>query len=107
MDMKAGAIGAAVFGALLFGTTHGESAPPPYKAPEETVTLTPGPNSQVAEDYCGACHSYEYILTQPRGPGFGRDFWQAEVTKMIKVFGAPIKEAEAKAIVDYLASTYK
>jgi len=107
MDMKAGGIGAAVLGTLLFGMTHAESAAPAYKAPEETVTLTPGPNSQVTEDYCGVCHSYEYIVTQPRGQGFGRDFWQAEVTKMIKVFGAPIQEADAKAIVDYLASTYK
>ena len=87
--------------------THAESAPPAYKAPEETAALTPGPNVKVAEDYCGVCHSYEYILTQPRGKGFGRDFWQAEVTKMIKVFGAPIKEADANAIVDYLSSTYK
>ncbi|HWJ17405.1 MAG TPA: hypothetical protein VNR65_01635 [Geobacterales bacterium] len=107
MDMKAGAIGAAVFGALLFGMTHAESAPPSYKAPDETVTLIPGPNAKVAEDYCGACHSHEYILTQPRGAGFGRDFWKAEVTKMIKVFGAPINEADANAIVEYLASTYK
>ena len=105
--MRTRAIAAAVFGALIFGMTSAESAPPAYKAPEETATLTPGPNVKVAEDYCGVCHSYEYILTQPRGSGFGRDFWQAEVTKMIKVFGAPIHEADATAIVDYLSSTYK
>ena len=105
--MKVRAVAAAVFGAFLFGMTSAQSAPPAYKAPEETVTLTPAPNSKVAEDYCGVCHSYEYILTQPRGAGFGRDFWKAEVTKMIKVFGAPIKEADANTIVDYLASTYK
>ena len=104
--MKAGAIAAAVFGAVLFGGggTHAESAPPVYKAPEENATLLPGPNVKVAEEYCGACHSYEYITTQPRS---GREFWQASVTKMIKVFGAPIKEPDANAIVDYLASTYK
>ncbi len=105
--MSARAIAAAGLGALIFGMTPAESAPPAYKAPEETATLTPGSNAKVAEDYCGVCHSYEYILTQPRGPGFGRDFWQAEVTKMIKVFGAPIKQDDASAIVDYLASTYK
>ncbi len=105
--MKARAIAAAVFGALVFGMTSAEGAPPAYKAPEETATLTPGPNAKVAEEYCGVCHSYEYILTQPRGPAFGRDFWRAEVTKMIKVFGAPIQEADANAIVDYLASTSK
>ena len=107
MDMKSRDIGAAALCAFLLGTAPVESAPPAYKAPEETSALTPGPNAKVAEEYCGACHSYEYILTQPRGSGFGRDFWQAEVTKMIKVFGAPIKEADANAIVDYLANTYK
>ncbi len=105
--MKARAVAAAICGAFLFGMTSVQSAAPAYKAPEETVKLTPGPNVHVAETYCSVCHSYEYILTQPRGPGFGRDFWRAEVTKMIKVFGAPINEADASAIVDYLASADK
>jgi len=106
--MTSKAIAAAMFGAFfLFGITSAQSAAPPYKAPQETSVLAPGPNADVAQVYCGACHSYEYILTQPRGKGFGRDFWQAEVTKMIKVFGAQINEKEANAIVDYLAVTYK
>ena len=32
--------------------------------------------------------------------------WNAEVTKMIKAFGAPIDATDAKAIVDYLAKNY-
>jgi hypothetical protein len=32
--------------------------------------------------------------------------WRAEVTKMISVFGAPIDDADAKAIIDYLAKNY-
>ena len=44
--------------------------------------------------------------TQPRGPKFKKDFWQAEVTKMIKVYGAPIDDADVGKIVDYLAATY-
>jgi hypothetical protein len=32
--------------------------------------------------------------------------WNAEVTKMIKAFGAPINDADAKAIVDYLTKNY-
>ena len=104
--MKAKAVAAAVFGAFVLGMASADGAPPAYRPPAETATLSPGPNVKAAEEYCGVCHSYEYILTQPRGPGFGRDFWQAEVTKMIKVFGAPINDADAKAIVDYLASTY-
>jgi len=55
---------------------------------------------------CTACHSVDYISTQPRGPKFKKDFWQAEVTKMIKVYGAPIDDADVPKIVDYLAATY-
>ena len=32
--------------------------------------------------------------------------WDAEVTKMIKAFGAPIPEAAAKAVADYLKANY-
>jgi hypothetical protein len=32
--------------------------------------------------------------------------WNAQVTKMIKVMGAPIGDVDAKAIVDYLAKNY-
>ena len=55
---------------------------------------------------CTACHSADYVSTQPRGPKFKKDFWQAEVTKMIKVYGAPIDDADVGKIVDYLAATY-
>ena len=48
----------------------------------------------------------DYINTQPGRPKFKKDFWQAEVTKMIKVYGAPIDEADGGKIVDYLAATY-
>jgi hypothetical protein len=32
--------------------------------------------------------------------------WDAEVAKMINAFGAPIDQADAKAIADYLKSNY-
>jgi hypothetical protein len=32
--------------------------------------------------------------------------WNAEVTKMIKAFGAPINETDAKSIANYLAKNY-
>jgi hypothetical protein len=50
---------------------------------------------------CTACHSADYIKTQPRGEKFKKDFWAAEVTKMIKVYGAPIDDADVGKIVDY------
>jgi len=39
-------------------------------------------------------------------PKFKKDFWQAEVAKMIKVYGAPIDAADIGKIVEYLARTY-
>ena len=80
------------------------AAPVSYTLPEETAAFGPGPNLEVIQNNCAACHSADYITTQPRGPKFKRDFWQAEVTKMIKVFGAPIEDADAAKIVDYLAA---
>jgi hypothetical protein len=53
-----------------------------------------------------AHHSTDYVQTQPRGPKFAKDFWQAEVTKMIKVYGAPSDEADVGKIVDYLTANY-
>jgi sulfite dehydrogenase (cytochrome) subunit B len=92
--------------ALSLGLSVAEAKPLNYALPEDTATFKPGPNQDVAVNNCTACHSVEYIQTQPRGPKFKKDFWQAEVTKMIKVYGAPIDDADAAKIADYLASTY-
>ena len=86
--------------------TSANAAPVSYTLPEETAAFKPGPNLEVVQNNCTACHSADYIDTQPRGPKFKKDFWQAEVTKMIKVYGAPIDDADAGKIVEYLAATY-
>ena len=83
-----------------------DAKPVSYALPEETVELKPGPNVETARNNCTACHSADYIKTQPQGPKFKKDFWQVEVTKMIKVFGAPIDEADVPKIVDYLTENY-
>lgn len=77
-----------------------------YQLPAETVELKPGPNLETARNNCTACHSADYIKTQPQGPAYKKDFWQAEVTKMIKVYGAPIDDADVPKIVEYLSQTY-
>jgi sulfite dehydrogenase (cytochrome) subunit B len=82
------------------------AAPVSYTLPDETAAFKPGPNLEVVQNNCTACHSADYIQTQPRGPKFKQDFWQAEVTKMIKLYGAPIDEADVPKIVEYLAATY-
>ncbi len=48
---------------------------------------------------CTSCHTSRYIFMQP---DFPRKTWQAEVTKMIEKFHAPIEPDNAKKIVDYL-----
>ena len=65
--------------------------------------LTSGAHSDLAQTQCQFCHSTDYIVMQPRGDA---KQWEAVVTKMIKVFGAPTSEADAKAITEYLTSAY-
>lgn len=72
--------------------------------PEPVITLKPGAGAQLAIDNCQACHSLDYITTQP--PDRDRAFWDASVRKMIDTYGAPISDADAKAIADYLAEAY-
>ena len=81
------------------------AAPVNYKTPEEVAAFKPGPNLEVVRGNCTACHSADYVATQPPMKD-KKAFWQAEVTKMIKVYGAPIAEADVGKIVDYLAATY-
>jgi hypothetical protein len=65
--------------------------------------LKAGRNAEVTRNSCTACHSTDYIVRQP--PSDAKK-WETEVMKMIKVYGAPISEADAKAIIDYLATSY-
>jgi hypothetical protein len=51
-----------------------------------------------------ACHSLDYI--QMNSPFLSAAVWDAEVGKMIKAFGAPIEDADAAAIKDYLKQNY-
>jgi len=56
----------------------------------------------------GQCGSWSSsIRADPAaGPKFQEDFWEAEVTKMIKVYGAPIDDKDVPKIVEYLTATY-
>ena len=88
------------------GLSEAGARPVSYQLPGETAAFKPGPNLEIVQNNCTACHSADYVQIQPRGPKFKEDFWRAEVTKMIKVFGAPINEADVGKIVDYLVKTY-
>jgi mono/diheme cytochrome c family protein len=99
----AAAAGLLAGGAALAG-------PRTYALPEPTAQLKEPRDKAHAAGYeaaqanCLTCHSVDYIAIQP--PGKGRAFWQSEVTKMIKVYGAPISEADAKVVAAYLAEVY-
>jgi mono/diheme cytochrome c family protein len=73
-------------------------------AQEPQIDLKKGPGLDVVQNYCAACHSLDYI--QMNSPFPNAALWDAEVTKMIKAFGAPISEADAKTIADYLKKNY-
>ena len=90
--------------ALLSVAGLAVAKPVTYDLPPETAVLKPGPGIDLAQNNCVSCHSTDYIAMQP--PKKGKVFWETEVTNMIKAYGAPIEEADAKAIADYLAQTY-
>jgi mono/diheme cytochrome c family protein len=73
-------------------------------AAEQRVALKDGPGRDKVEANCASCHSLDYI--QGNSPFMNRGVWDAEVTKMIKAYGAPISDADAKEIADYLAKNY-
>ncbi len=73
-------------------------------AAEQRVVLKEGPGRDKVEANCTQCHSLDYILGN--SPFMTRQVWDAEVTKMIKAFGAPISDADAKEIAEYLTKNY-
>lgn len=93
----------ALLSLTMLSTVPALAIPRTYELPEETATLAQGPDAVAS---CGACHSAEYVTTQPRGLANPRAFWQAEVVKMRGAYGAPIEDADIPAIVDYLVATY-
>jgi len=105
MTMKH-AILLALAATTTLGLVAAQAVPVVYKLPEETAQFKPGPNLEVVKNNCSGCHSADYVKIQPQNVKSKKDFWQAEVTKMIKVYGASIDEADVPKIVDYLAATY-
>ena len=71
------------------------------------LTLYPDPPPAFPEhegkaefmSYCAMCHSLKYITAQPALPA---KTWDAEVTKMVAKYHAPIDSVTAKKISAYL-----
>lgn len=88
-------IALAVAAVLVAGAALGE---------EQEIKLKKGPGLDKVEANCQACHTLAYIPMN--SPYLSAAGWTAEVTKMIKAYGAPIDDADAKAIADYLKANY-
>ena len=84
------------------------AAAPAFKStsielPPDAASFPDGPNVKTVNQNCLACHSADMVLDQPLLP---KATWAAEVTKMRNVYKAPVSDADAALIVDYLAATH-
>jgi sulfite dehydrogenase (cytochrome) subunit B len=73
-------------------------------AEEKPVLLKQAPGLDKVETNCAVCHTLDYIVMN--SPFLNAAGWEAEVTKMINAFGAPIGPPDAKIISDYLKNNY-
>jgi hypothetical protein len=89
---------AAPIGAAAIGTAAIASPP------EEFMQLKDGPARDLTIGRCIVCHSLEYIPSN--APAMNRAGWQKTIQKMRDRFGAPITDAEAQQILDYLDAHY-
>jgi len=76
----------------------------PAFADESKIQLKKAYGLDKVEANCAACHSLDYIPMNSPFPNAA--LWDAEVTNMIRAFGAPIDDADAKAIAEYLKKNY-
>jgi mono/diheme cytochrome c family protein len=72
-----------------------------FDLPTDGRAFPAGPGADLMAGNCTACHTPGMILTQP---ALTQAEWTGEVTKMIKVYKAPVADADVPGIVGYLAS---
>lgn len=72
-----------------------------FELPSAGRELPPGPGLDTMAGNCMSCHTPGMILNQP---ALTQAEWAGEVTKMVKVYKAPIAESDVPAIVGYLTS---
>ena len=96
-----------VAGTVILAATLSAAAPVfkpmTMDLPADAVSFPDGPNLKTVNQNCLACHSAEMVLDQPLLP---KSTWAAEVAKMRSTYKAPVSEADAALIVDYLAATH-
>ncbi len=67
--------------------------------PDSTLAFPAGPGAEAITANCLSCHSADMVLMQPNLPAAS---WSAIVDKMIRIYKAPIAEADVSTIVGYL-----
>ena len=69
--------------------------------PDDPIDLPEGPGRQAVLENCTACHSPSTLLQQPR---VSREKWESIVGKMRKLYKAPVDDAAAAQVVDYMVA---
>jgi hypothetical protein len=82
-------------GGLTLVSTH-------MALPDDSESYPPGPNADIVNADCLACHSASMVLYQP---SLSAAEWRKEVEKMRDAYGAPVADADIPAIVAYLSAT--
>jgi sulfite dehydrogenase (cytochrome) subunit B len=77
---------------------------PAAVAAADVTQLREGAARDLTIGRCVICHSVEYIPSN--APAMNRAGWQKTIQKMRERFGAPITDAEAQQILDYLDANY-
>jgi mono/diheme cytochrome c family protein len=73
-------------------------------ADEAKIRMKDAPETPALIANCSGCHSLDYVQMNSRF--IKRAGWEAEVKKMVTVMGAPVSEADAAKLVDYLTREY-
>ena len=71
-----------------------------FELPITGRSFPPGPGADTMAGNCMSCHTPGMILNQP---ALTRAEWAGEVTKMVKVYKAPVDDADIPEIVTYLS----
>ncbi len=89
---------------FLFGCAHLTVIATLLNSLPSFAQLKVAPYHDKVLGYCAICHSTDYITMNA---GFlDAQGWGSVVNKMVKVYGAPVPDAEIPLLVQYLTSNY-
>jgi sulfite dehydrogenase (cytochrome) subunit B len=92
-----------IFLLLILATGFAYAPEKQLIVPIINVELAASAGKDRVETHCHTCHSLDYITMQPKS---SKTAWASSVPKMRKIFGAPISDADAAIITNYLTTFY-